>query len=96
MDKPSFNPRRLRREKPVKKTDEEINRMRDELSRIQRFGNIEIGDIDKLLQTAESQMPYYDSERLYLYELEKQQKIWALFLTVSIFMISLSALLTFE
>jgi len=90
-------PRQGFQKKPLAITpDPDIEVMRDEMSRLKRYGNIDVSDFDKLLQTAESQMPYYDSERLYLYELDRQQKIWVMFLVISIFMLSLSALLTFN
>lgn len=72
-----------------------VKTIQQEKERLKHFGNIEFGDIDKLLETTESQMPYYDSERLYLYELDSQQKVWSLILIIAIMMIILSSLLGF-
>jgi hypothetical protein len=52
-----------------------------------------IRDMDKLLQSVESQMPIVNSEQVYKWELVKQMRIYLVFTMVGVLLTSLGLLL---
>lgn len=58
------------------------------------LGNgVYLGDMDNLIKTVETQMPVVQDEQIYLWELEKQIRIYLTFLGISILLIVLGVLI---
>ncbi len=54
---------------------------------------IYIGDMDKMLETVEKQMPIVNSEQIYLWELEKHSRIYLAFVVLGLMLIALGFLI---
>jgi len=62
-------------------------------SKMELSKGIHIGDIDKMLETVEKQMPIVNSEQIYLWELEKHSRIYLAFVVLGILLIALGVLI---
>jgi len=54
---------------------------------------IYIGDMDKMLETVEKQMPIVNSEQIYLWELEKGERIYIALAVIGLLLIALGFLI---
>ena len=54
---------------------------------------IYLGDIDDMMKTIEKQMPIIDHEQIYLWELQKQGRIYLVFMIMGILMLILGGLI---
>lgn len=54
---------------------------------------IYLGDIDDMMKTVETQMPIVDNEQIYLWELQKQGRIYLIFAIMGIMMAILGVLI---
>jgi len=52
-----------------------------------------LGDIDDMMKTVEKQMPIIENDQIYLWELEKQGKIYLIFMILGLMMIALGVLI---
>lgn len=62
-------------------------------SKMELSKNIYLGDIDDLMKTVENQMPVVQHEQIYLWELEKQGKIYLSFIFIAFLMLMLGFLI---
>ncbi len=54
---------------------------------------IYLGDIDDMMKTVETQMPIVSHEQIYLWELEKQGRIYLVFMVLGLMMVALGVLI---
>jgi len=54
---------------------------------------IYLGDVDDMMKTVEKQMPVIDTDQIYLWELQKQGRVYLIFMIVAILILILGYLI---
>lgn len=86
---------------PVKKQEEEVKTEPQEKMFFEKQGHkmmklgegVYLGDIDRMLETVEKQMPIVNTEQIYMWELERHERIYLAIVILGLLMIALGLLI---
>jgi len=71
-----------------------MNEIEKQLSDNSEFSKgVYLGDIDDMMKTVEKQMPIVDNDQLYLWELERQGRIYLIFMILGLLLTVLGILI---
>lgn len=78
---------------PIEDDEHEAEAEKQLHDKLQVAHGIYIGDVDKMLESVEKQMPIVETEQIYLWELDKQGRIYLAFVILGIMMVALGLLI---
>lgn len=62
-------------------------------SKMELSKGVFLGDVDDMMKTVEKQMPVVQHDQIYLWELEKQGRIYTVFMVLGLMMVALGVLI---
>jgi len=62
-------------------------------SKMELSKGVFLGDVDDMMKTVEKQMPIVQHDQIYLWELEKQGRIYTVFMVLGLMMVALGVLI---
>jgi len=78
----------------IKQEIEEITHFEKQGHKMMKLGEgVYLGDIDRMLETVERQMPIVNTEQIYLWELERHERIYLAMTILGLLMLALGVLI---